>query len=296
MESKELTPLKEILQLPPPPTKTQSQSEQQPNREQSEKANKQQTWENYSEKQNSEIKGTKGEPYQNEKGEWVYNYTITDDKGRIKQYILPYLKNRDAKYKAYEEKTRKDEEAQRQQRIQSLIKTAKIPKRFKNIRAEDFVTTDNNRETVKLALESILNNEGLFIYGACGTGKTMLTSIIINERANRNKASTFICATDIFNELNPFVNEDSRIARTKRQLIKNAPCLVIDDLGAEKTSEWTNTTLFDIINYRYNENLQTIITSNFSLDEIGHRVNGYEGERLIRRIKAICKVTELKPY
>lgn len=176
-------------------------------------------------------------------------------------------------------------------KTQKILNTAGVPKIFQNISAQkDFQITKGNLQAAQTANESVLNNQGVYLYGACGVGKTMLASIIANERAKRNKQSLFITVTDLFYELNPYhyTNEEKHKLPQKRQLLRQNPCLIIDDLGAEKSSQWTNQTLFDIIDYRYKQNLQTIITSNFSPSQLSKRLTDYEGDRIIRRINAIC--------
>lgn len=182
-------------------------------------------------------------------------------------------------------------------RRQDIIKSAKIPKIFSTTKASDFKITDNNENAAKTAIDAITNNAGIFLYGECGTGKTMLASIIANERATLFKSSMFIGAVDIFQELNPY-SSDGRIAATRKSILKNSPCLIIDDLGAEKPSDWTKQILFEIIDFRYRENLQTIITSNFSVNALlsNGRLTEYEGKRIIRRIKSICDIIELKHF
>ena len=194
----------------------------------------------------------------------------------------------------------KKEEQQRQfkekkMRLADLIKSAKIPKIFSDVRAKDFKMSAKNEHSAQIAIKAITENNGLFIYGDCGTGKTMLSSVIANERAELFKPSLFIGAVDIFQELNPY-SSDSKTAANRKMLVKNSPCLIIDDLGAEKPSDWTKQTLFEIIDYRYRENLQTIITSNFNIDELKTRLSEYEGSRIIRRIKSICKLIRLEHY
>lgn len=194
-----------------------------------------------------------------------------------------------------EEKARKFREEKK--RRQDLIKSAKIPKIFTDSRAKNFKITNRNENAATIAIKAITNNSGLFIYGECGTGKTMLASIIANERAELFKSSMFIGAVDIFQELNPY-SSDGRTAAIRKSVIKNTPCLIIDDLGAEKPSEWTKQILFEIIDYRYREGLQTIITSNFNVDELlsNGRLTDYEGKRIIRRIKEICSLIELRHF
>lgn len=69
-----------------------------------------------------------------------------------------------------------------------------------------------------------------------------------------------------------------------------ARLVVLDDLGAEKTSEFALQSLYIIIDKRYSEMRPTIITSNLSVDEISEKV----GDRIASRIAGMCKVIELK--
>lgn len=236
---------------------------------------------------------------------WRDKFDISDSEF-LQLYELPRQQRLEEQKKEKEfEEQRKFRE--KQHRIQELIKSAKIPTRFRNKLAKDFIVTESNQNVVE-CLKAVRNNQGFYIYGECGTGKTLLASIIQNERAHQLKSSAFICATDIFSELNPF-NSNAENVINKLNLLKTTPCLIIDDLGVEKPTDRVKQNLFDIINYRYNEELQTIITSNFSLEELALRISGanraegkrqkiadYEGDRIIRRIKAICSVIELQHY
>jgi len=192
----------------------------------------------------------------------------------------------------------------RRNEIRTMTRDSKLPKIFRDKLAKDFIITKRNRIAIE-SLKAIRENQGLYIFGECGTGKTLLASIIQNERIRLGKPSIFMCATDIFQDLNPY-NGNQLTAMEKRARLKSISCLIIDDLGVEKPSDWTKQTLFDIINHRYNENLQTIITSNFSLENLRERltekptpnkkIDDYVGDRIIRRIQAICQIINLPRY
>ena len=70
---------------------------------------------------------------------------------------------------------------------------------------------------------------------------------------------------------------------------KKVELLVLDDLGAEKPSEWVVEKLFQVVNYRYNEMLPTIFTSNLSPEELENRI----GERTVARIIEMAKVIRM---
>lgn len=172
-----------------------------------------------------------------------------------------------------------------------LIRLADVPNKFINKRITDWITTDSNSAATNYAMNSISNGTGLFISGNAGCGKTMLCSIIINERAYKNKRSHFYTVTDLLDELRDFDNPLRRAE--KMRLLQTTPCLVIDDLGAEYQTEWVASTLFSILDTRYKNDLMTVINSNFSLDYISTRIKGYHGERIVRRIRELCAVTEI---
>lgn len=221
--------------------------------------------------------------------DWRSRFNVTDEEfAQFEQERAAAITEQAAKKKLEEQQKFQE----RVQKIGNIIKSARIPKIFSEMRLENFRITGNNKNAIE-CLKAITNNHGFYIYGECGTGKTLLVSIIANERAERFKNSTFICATDIFKELNVFNNENQAAVMNKFHLIRTTPCLIIDDLGVENATPFTQRTLFDILNYRYNENLQTIITSNFTLEKLQSRMGDYEGRRIIRRIKAICREIEL---
>ena len=65
--------------------------------------------------------------------------------------------------------------------------------------------------------------------------------------------------------------------------------LFIDDIGAEKMTEWVAETFYLILNYRYNEMLPTIFTSNLSPSELAERI----GDRIVSRIIGSSDVIKL---
>lgn len=215
----------------------------------------------------------------------------------LKSTLMTQRERDEREKKFLQRQKEKEEKLQRENQEETkrrLVRTSNIPKIFQDKRAKDFKITPYNEKTAQLAIRAITENIGLYIYGDCGQGKTMLSSVIAIERAQLLKESTFICVSDLFNELNPFNSRNGETnAYIRKQQLKNSKCLILDDLGVEKPTEFTNTILFEIVNHRYNNNLQTIINSNFSLAELKNRIKGYEGERVIRRLKAICIETNI---
>lgn len=166
------------------------------------------------------------------------------------------------------------------------IRRADVPFKFARIRASDVDLSRVNDRVVGALYDCFSSNSGLYLFGAPGTGKTFLSSVIVNERAYKLKPSVFCTVTDMLEDLRDFDNNLRRIEKLNK--LKKCSCLVIDDLGAEHQSDWVAATLFDILDSRYKADLQTVINSNFSLDELVSRISGYHAERIARRIVALC--------
>ena len=66
--------------------------------------------------------------------------------------------------------------------------------------------------------------------------------------------------------------------------------LVLDDLGAEKPSDWVRERLYTIINRRYEHCRPTIVTSNLTIDQLAKQV----GSRVASRLCELCEVVELQ--
>ena len=69
------------------------------------------------------------------------------------------------------------------------------------------------------------------------------------------------------------------------EMARTVDLLILDDIGAEKPSEWVQETLFILVNYRYEQMLPTIFTSNCGLDELEERI----GKRIVSRMVEMCR-------
>jgi DNA replication protein DnaC len=65
--------------------------------------------------------------------------------------------------------------------------------------------------------------------------------------------------------------------------------LILDDIGAERLTDFVAETFYLIVNGRYNKMLPTIFTSNFTIGELSERV----GDRIASRIVEMCDLVEL---
>src|SRR5262249_50688418 len=106
---------------------------------------------------------------------------------------------------------------------------------------------------------------GLFLDGPAGVGKTRLAVAVLRQIVQTSGArGLFYDTRDLLRVIRS--TYDPSIRTTEIQVLRpvmTADLLVLDDLGAEKTSEWVEETMNLIVNTRYNEKRLTIFTSNY---------------------------------
>ncbi len=112
------------------------------------------------------------------------------------------------------------------------------------------------------------DNQSLFMHGETGLGKTHLSLAIAGKAIEKGYSVIYNSAQNIFNELHKerFGKSDSNGAF--EAMVLECDLLVIDDLGTEFQTQFTNSVLYNIINTRINTGLPTIISTNLTLSEI----------------------------
>ncbi|ADU31447.1 primosomal protein DnaI [Evansella cellulosilytica] len=169
--------------------------------------------------------------------------------------------------------------ADERKRQSSLIKSLYVPKEMTQATFDDIHEDHSSRMmAVANALEFIVNvkpgenGRGLYVYGPFGVGKTFLMGAIANELADREVSTLIVYAPDFFRELKNGISDGSY--QSKLDEVKQAPVLILDDIGAETMSNWVRDDILGaLLQYRMMEKLPTLFTSNFDLDELEHHLS-----------------------
>lgn len=174
-----------------------------------------------------------------------------------------------------------------------------IPLEIKNANIKDIYTTDKNRfEAIEWIHKFIKdykknrNQKGLYLNGNFGCGKTYLISALFNEMAKDKIKSAIIFWPDFLSDLKGSFQSDYK---EKLDYIKKVPLLLIDDIGAENTTEWSRDEIFcPIVQYRMESSLPTFFTSNLTLDELEQHFSlsrakddPIKARRIIERVKQL---------
>lgn len=152
------------------------------------------------------------------------------------------------------------------------------PKTFETFVPEGYglapLKASNLRFAFEMAQQYAENPVGwLILLGGYGCGKTHLAAAIANRVIERGQAVLFVVIPDLLDYLRATFGPHSPVTYDERfDQVRNAPLLILDDLGTQSSTEWAQEKLFQLLNYRYNARLPTVITSNQSLEDIDLRI------------------------
>jgi len=129
---------------------------------------------------------------------------------------------------------------------------------------------DNLSKAYNRAMEFAESPENwLVLQGVNGCGKTHLAAAIANYRIKEGKPVKFVVVPDFLDHLRSTFSPESPVTYDQVfEEVKNAPLLILDDLGKQSTTPWAEEKLYQIINHRYNYQLPTVVTTNCKTDEI----------------------------
>lgn len=140
----------------------------------------------------------------------------------------------------------------------------------------------NNFEYCKEYAENFTpNSTGLFMYGKTGLGKTHLSLAIANEVLNKGYDVYYGSIQSIMDKL-----EGEHFGRLPREDsikedILNCDLLIIDDLGTEFSTQFTNAELYNIINSRMLSSLPTIISTNLEMEQVAEKYSQRVASRIM---------------
>jgi DNA replication protein DnaC len=191
------------------------------------------------------------------------------------------------------------------QRVERLLAEARIPKRYEHCDLDSYLPQDNNvsQKNAKKYVQRFIEkypqvDVGLIILGTCGVGKTHLAVSLLKQIIiEKGDAGLFYDFRDLLREIQASWNSVSQSSEWEvLKPVLDAKVLVLDELGANKPTEWVRDMIAHIINCRYNDKKLTIFTSNY-LDVTGKQgeesLTDRIGARLRSRLYEMCKEVEV---
>ena len=159
-----------------------------------------------------------------------------------------------------------------------------------------FANDDGSNPKMSNAMRKFVDNfptfqkegKGLLLFGTVGTGKTFLAACVANALIDKG----IPCLVTNFARI---ANEVSGLFEGKQEYYDNLnkfPLLVIDDLSAERKTEYMQEIVFNVIDARYRANLPLIVTTNLTREELLHP-SDLTYQRIFSRLFEMCTPIEV---
>lgn len=190
-----------------------------------------------------------------------------------------------------ERRDRETEEFKLQQRLQRIAELRKMGFPEAEMQKWTFEVDDEQNPKLTTVSKKYVDNfkemlkrgKGLLLFGNVGTGKTFYSACIVNALIDKG----YPCLITNFSRL---VNTISGMYEGKQEYIDRLnrfDLLVIDDLAAERDTEYMNEIVQTIIDSRYRSGLPTIITTNLTGEEIKNPAD-IRKQRTYSRLLEMC--------
>jgi DNA replication protein DnaC len=152
-----------------------------------------------------------------------------------------------------------------------LFEAARIPRRYEQCSLSNYQPAKNNSSQLRafhyaqqLVREYSSIDRGLLFMGTCGVGKTHLATAILRGLIDKGASCLFYELGALLKEIRDSYNPVTQASELKVLApVYEAEVLVLDELGASKTTDWVQDTTMQIIGKRYNDRKLTIFTTNY---------------------------------
>jgi DNA replication protein DnaC len=126
---------------------------------------------------------------------------------------------------------------------------------------------------------------GLWLMGDVGTGKTTLAMLVSKSALDAGRTVAIYSLPRLLSELRKTFEESSDLSYLQLlDSLASVDLLHIDDVGAEKTSEWVIEQLYAIVNTRYEEEKAIVLTTNLDEASLREQIT----ERTVSRLVEMC--------
>lgn len=195
---------------------------------------------------------------------------------------------------AKKEQERKEEEMQsiRRARISSMMDDT-----FQTATFENFQMNSGNEKHLNIAQnyckefkKMYENNQGLLFYGTVGTGKSYTAACIANYLLDHSTSVVMTSFVPILQQMQGFDQEREEPFTNRLNSVR---LLIIDDLGAERSTDYALEKVYGIIDNRYRTRKPLILTTNLTLRQM-QATSDIRYERIYDRVFEMCYPLEFK--
>ncbi|MDA1987418.1 MULTISPECIES: ATP-binding protein [Bacillus cereus group] len=215
---------------------------------------------------------------------YIAAITVEVPQLRIKNKILPTC---ECVVEREEAKIREAQNFAKKREIEKLFSISNLGERFSKSTFESFLDRNGSETAYKVAVKYVKtfkewNGESLLLWGEPGNGKTHLAAAIVNELSKKGYIVVFQSVPELLQRIRSTFNSENKENETQiMRALLECDLLILDDIGAEKTTEWVEEKLFNIIDGRYRKELPTLYTSNLEPKELKNQVGKRSYDRMV---------------
>ncbi|MGZ4271178.1 MAG: ATP-binding protein [Solirubrobacteraceae bacterium] len=186
---------------------------------------------------------------------------------------------------------------QRVERRRAKQLSAVIPRRYKGVSFDRAPVTDLPEPQVRVVRrfigalgENLAEGHGLWLHGTVGTGKTTLAMLVSKAALDAGHTVAIYSLPRLLAEIRSTFEDGGPGSYTSfMDRLTEVDLLHVDDVGAEKTSDWVLEQLYAIVNARYEEQRSVVITTNLEVPELTDQITA----RTVSRLEEMCTLVPL---
>lgn len=155
--------------------------------------------------------------------------------------------------------------------LQELRSQSLMDDRLANATFSTFRITENNEKPFRYCKRYVerfdemkSTNQGLLLHGPVGTGKSFAAACIANELLSKGVSVVMTSFVKLIERFSGFDDDTQYLI----DLLNKASLLIIDDLGAERATDFSLEKVYNVIDSRYRAKLPMILTTNVTLPEM----------------------------
>lgn len=159
-------------------------------------------------------------------------------------------------------------------RERALLQNSGLPPGLQRMTFQTFVAVNRN-QSVALAhcREFVRNPQGwLLLTGNSGSGKTHLAAAVANARLAQQQPVNFTNTADLLDAIRSAY--DSHTYDETFRAICNSPLLVLEDVGHENRTPWSQEKLYQLLSYRSLHQLALMMTTAYNVARLDGRIAG----------------------
>ncbi|MFJ7891320.1 AFG1/ZapE family ATPase [Lysinibacillus xylanilyticus] len=183
--------------------------------------------------------------------------------------------------------------AKEENEVRALFSISNLGEKYLNASFDNFLMRQGSENAFKVAKHyaehfNEFGFESIMLWGDVGNGKTHLAAAVHNYLTAQGKVIVFVSMPELLSKIKATFNRNNN--ESEQQIMKAlviCDLLIIDDLGAEKTSDWVQETVFEIFDARCRRERPILATSNLNPKQLPEQIGKRACDRLIEMSQPI---------